>query len=106
CKGKGMPAPADPFRPVSLTIEYVSSAAGSGKTYSAVAAAIKRPRGRRQGADCDANTPVGTVKVRRSSQNTGTRTIVMPGWSRCASAPTLLIGRSEASTGRRDGAGG
>jgi hypothetical protein len=29
----------------------------------------------------------------------------MPRWSRCAIAPPLLIGRSEASTGRRDGAG-
>jgi hypothetical protein len=34
----------DPFRPVELTIEYVSSAAGSAKTYSAVAIAIKRAR--------------------------------------------------------------
>jgi D-amino-acid dehydrogenase len=48
----------------------------------------------------------GTVKLRRFSQNTGARTVVMPRWSRCAIAPPLLIGRSEASTGRRDGAGG
>jgi enoyl-CoA hydratase/carnithine racemase len=32
-------------------------------------------------------------------------TVVMPYWSRCAIAPPLLIGRSEASAGRRDGAG-
>jgi hypothetical protein len=49
---------------------------------------------------------VGTVKLRRSSRNTGARTVVMPRWSRCAIAPPPLIGRSEASTGRRDGAGG
>jgi exodeoxyribonuclease V alpha subunit len=48
----------------------------------------------------------GTVKLRRSSRNTGARTVVMPRWSRCAIAPPPLIGRSEASTGRRDGAGG
>ena len=49
---------------------------------------------------------VGTVKLRRFSQNTGARTVVMPRWWRSAIAPPLLIGRSEASTGRRDGAGG
>ncbi len=31
---------------------------------------------------------------------------LMPRWSRCAIALPLLIGRCEASTGRRDGAGG
>jgi uncharacterized membrane-anchored protein len=31
---------------------------------------------------------------------------LMPRWSRCAIALQLLIGRCEASTGRRDGAGG
>jgi pimeloyl-ACP methyl ester carboxylesterase len=31
---------------------------------------------------------------------------LMPGWSRCAIALPLLIGRCEASTGRQDGAGG
>jgi hypothetical protein len=41
----------------------------------------------------------GTVKLRRSSQNTGARTVVMPRWSRYAIAPPLLIGRSEASNG-------
>ena len=40
------------------------------------------------------------------SEYRGARTVVMPPWSRCAIAPPLLIGRSEASTGRRDGAGG
>jgi hypothetical protein len=45
-------------------------------------------------------------QVEAFSQNTGARTVVMPRWSRCAIAPPLLIGRSEASTGRRDGAGG
>ena len=40
------------------------------------------------------------------SEYGGARTVVMPRWSRCAIAPPLLIGRSEASTGRRDGAGG
>ena len=40
------------------------------------------------------------------SEYGGAPTVVMPRWSRCAIAPPLLIGRSEASTGRRDGAGG
>jgi len=48
----------------------------------------------------------GTVKLRRSSRNTGARTVVTPRWLRCAIAPPPLIGRSEASTGRQDGAGG
>jgi hypothetical protein len=48
----------------------------------------------------------GAVKFRRSSHNKGSRSIVVPRWSRCAIAPSLLIGRSEASTGRRDCAGG
>ena len=52
------------------------------------------------------SSPIGTVKLGRFSQNTEARTVVMPRWSRCAIAPPLLIGRSEASTGRRDGAGG
>ena len=54
----------------------------------------------------DKTTYNGTAKLRRSSQNPGARPIIMPRWSRCAIAPPLLIGRSEASTGRRDGAGG
>ena len=48
----------------------------------------------------------GHCQVEASGRNTGARTVVMPRWLRCAIAPPPLIGRSEASTGRRDGAGG
>jgi hypothetical protein len=48
-------------------------------------------------------TPNGIVKLRRSSQNTGARTVVMPRWLRCAIAPPPLIGRSEASQWRSGG---
>ena len=50
---------------------------------------------------------IGTVKLRRSkAEYRGARTVVMPRWLCCAIAPPLLIGRSEASIGRRDGAVG
>jgi hypothetical protein len=71
--------------------------------------AAKRPGERRHALTLTVaitRRPGGTVKLRRSSQNTGGRTVVIPRSSRCAIAPPLLIGRSEASTGRRDGAGG
>jgi exonuclease III len=103
----------EPYRMVSVDFAtfrlvgiYMPNLRAKIPYWEALIATLSSPSANRALAIGDFNTCRGTVKLRRFSQNTGARTVVMPRWSRCAIAPPLLIGRSEASTGRRDGAGG
>jgi len=70
----------------------------------AVAAATFADRGR---AKLNGINPQGTVKLKRYTGDWVQMELgLMPQWSRYAIALPLLIGRCEASTGRRDGAAG